>query len=124
MHLLEGLPNFRTTERRPFLSEVQFSYTVGNIRYVGSGRARDFNGEFLSFETDQLIGENSEIELRLPCEFALQRVCSLELIVRGRVVRKESGVSVIRLGTCEFHTWGSASFNQTETRGTICNQVM
>jgi hypothetical protein len=124
MYLLEGLPNFRTSEWRPGQSEIQFSYSVGDIRYVGSGRARDLNGSFLSFESDQLIREDSEIELRLPCKFVLQRICSLELIMRGRVVRKNAGLSVVRLEACEFHTWGNASFDQTENRGTICNQVM
>lgn len=124
MRGLEIPVDLRKVERQALAMELRFSYRLGNMTYVGTGRTRNFGGETVCFETDQFLRGRGELELRIPCTFRLQSVCHLELVVRGPLVRKDAKVAVMRMGSYEFQTHGDRSFSHVASCGVTCDLAL
>ncbi len=113
--------DLRAIERHNLALELQYSYRLGNVTYLGTGRTRDLGGDVVSFETDQSLRGNGELELRIPWPFMLQSICPLELIVRGPLVRKDGDLAVLRMKNYEFRTHGDRSFSYAASCGVTCD---
>jgi hypothetical protein len=113
--------DLRRTERHSLAMELQFSYRLGDVTYVGTGRTRDLGADTICFETDQEIRGNGELELRIPWPVRLQSICLLELVVRGPLVRKDGSVAVLRMKSYEFRTHGDRSFSYLASCGVTCD---
>jgi hypothetical protein len=116
-----GKPGRRQRIRYQLHKELRFSYREGNSVFFGSGRTRDLGEGGIRFESDHEVPRNSEIELRISLPVRLQDVCSLELVVRGRVLRSDRHGYVLRVGSCEFRTCGNLSFDQPSAGKRACS---
>jgi hypothetical protein len=101
--------------------ELRFSYRSGNITYLGTGRTRNLSAEAVCFEIDQEVNAGKDIELRIPWPSRLQSICSLELVLRGQIVRKGPSFAVLQLESYEFQTCGDRSFSSSNNCGVTCN---
>jgi hypothetical protein len=101
--------------------ELSYSYRSGNSVWFGTGHTTDLSDEAIHFENDGKLPRGAEVELRIAWPFRLQRVCQLELIVRGPVVRTGAEGAVLKLNSYEFRTCGERSFDQAASLGTACN---
>jgi hypothetical protein len=117
----EGL---RTAERLALALDLRFSYSSGNVTYMGTGRTRNLSGGGVCFEFDQELRGKPDLELRIALPSRLQSVCDLELVVRGTLVRKHGDVAVLRTESYEVQTCGNRSFSQAANRGVTCNVCM
>ena len=113
--------DLRKLQRHPLVLELSFSYQSEGVTYIGTGRTRNLGGETISFETDQEFRKKGDVELRILWPFRLQGVCQLELVIKGVVVRTDSNLVVLRMGSCEFKTLGDRSFSQHTSWGVTCN---
>ena len=114
----------RATERYTQALELRFSYSCGNVTYLGTGRTRNLGAGGVCFEPDQDLKERSWLELRISWPSLLQRVCPLELVVRGPLLRKDADVAVLRMDSYEFQTCANPSFSPLVSRGVTCNVSM
>jgi len=108
-------------ERHLVTMELRFSYRIGSVTYMGTGRIRNLSSQAVCFESDQDIRRGTELELRIPWAFQLQGICPLELVVTGQLVRKNGAVTVIRMKSYEFQTHGDRSFSQLASCGITCD---
>jgi hypothetical protein len=113
--------DLRAIERHALATELQYSYQLGGVTYVGTGRTRDLGGEIISFETDQSLRGSGELELRIPWPYMLHSICALELVVRGTLIRKDAQVAVLRVKDYEFRTHGDRSFTHRDNCGVTCD---
>ncbi|HWE52216.1 MAG TPA: hypothetical protein VG273_20645 [Bryobacteraceae bacterium] len=111
----------RRRTRYELQKELRFSYRQGSSLFFGSGRTKDMGDEGIRFESDHVLPRNSEIELRISWPLRLQDVCSLELVVRGPIVRSDSNGCVIRVKSCEFQTCGDRSFDPDCSGESACS---
>lgn len=113
--------DLRTIERFSLAMELQYSYRLGSVVYIGTGRTRDLGGEIVSFETDQSLQGTGELELRIPWPVMLHSICPLELVVKGSLIRKDACVVVLRVKNYEFRTHGDRSFSHNDSCGVTCD---
>jgi hypothetical protein len=105
-------PGRRLLPRYEFNKELRFSYRKGSSLFLGTGRTKDLGHDTIRFETDHELPQNAEIELRLDWPVPLQNVCTLELVVRGPLVRSDNHGFLLRVRSCEFQTCGDRAFDQ------------
>jgi len=101
--------------------ELRFSYRSGDITYIGTGRATNLNSRAVCFEIDQEVRGTNDLELRIPWPSRLQEICFLELVLRGRIVRKGRSSAVLQMESYEFQTCGDRSFSSLDNCGVTCN---
>jgi len=101
--------------------ELRFSYRSGDITYIGTGRTRNLNSRAVCFEIDQEVHGTKDMELRISWPSRLQEICFLELVLRGRIVRKGRSSAVLQMDSYEFQTCGDRSFSSQGHCGVTCN---
>lgn len=99
--------------------ELQFSWRRGDRTHFGSGRTRDFSEGVICFESDGEVPASAQPELILAWPELLQGVHSIEAIVRGKVIRNQQRIVVLRANLWEFRTCGKAAFYSPPDRGTL-----
>ena len=77
---------------------------------LGFGRTIDVSSGGVLFEAEDHVPAASEIELALQWPLRLHGSCSLQLIVRGRVLRAENRKVAVRSEFHEFRTAPRAAF--------------
>lgn len=111
----------RADQRFPLDMELRFSYRSGNVTYIGTGRIRNISSGAVCFEIDQEVRNRTEVELRIAWPSRLQRICPLELVVRGLLFRRGPNVAVVKMEGYEFQTHGESSFNPCSDSGLTCD---
>jgi hypothetical protein len=117
-----GVPaEFRADQRFSVNMELRYSYRSSDLTYIGTGRTSNLSNTAICFEIDQEVMAGGDIEVRIAWPSRLQHVCSLELVLRGRIVRKGPNFAVLQIASYEFQTFGDRSFNSLNSRGVTCN---
>jgi hypothetical protein len=117
-----GLPaELRADQRFTANMELRYSYRSADLTYIGTGRTWNLSNTAVCFEIDQEVKAGSDIEVRIAWPSRLQHVCSLELVLCGRIVRKGRDFAVLQMDSYEFQTCGDRSFSSLNSRGVTCN---
>lgn len=103
---------------RRYLVDIQlrYTYTRDGVAYLGSGKVLDLSRSGVRFETDSPPPDGTEVEMRLAWPLLLQKVCPLELLIRGEVDGTSARGTVVRNEHYEFRTCGQRSFDQAVAR--------
>ena len=99
----------RTTGRYPITLDVQYKMLSGErVGRVGCGRTLNISSGGVLLETDQLLPPSGVVELAIQWPFVLREVCSLKLVMRGRIVRLDyqNKATAVRAEFHEFRTAG------------------
>jgi hypothetical protein len=117
----------RLHPRYPISLDLQYKILRGrHVEHFGGGRTLNISSGGVLFETSDfpeaadVAGENGTVELALDWPLLLQKVCAMKLIVRGRIVRRDSKTLALKIEQHEFRTAGvkaRGSFS-TVLRGT------
>jgi hypothetical protein len=110
----------RANQRFDANMELRYSYRSADLTYIGTGRTWNLSNSAVCFEIDQEL-KGGDLEVRIAWPSRLQHVCALELVLRGRVVRKGPSFAVLQLDNYEFQTCGDRSFSSLNGRGVTCN---
>ena len=103
----------RGKHRYELAMDLRYSYRQSGRIWRGAGRTRDLSDQAVCFENDLNAPDGTEMELRIAWPQRLQRVCDLELVIRGALIRSDSGRAVLRIGSYEFRTCGERSFDRS-----------
>jgi hypothetical protein len=110
----------RADQRFAVNMELRYSYCSADLTYIGTGRIWNLSNTALCFEIDQEV-KAGDLEVRIAWPSRLQHVCNLELVLRGRIVRKGPNFAVLQTDSYEFQTFGDRSFSSLKSRGVTCN---
>jgi hypothetical protein len=102
----------RLNGRYPITLELQYKMlNKGRVEHLGLGRTLNISSGGVLFEADGHLPPNGPIELALSWPFLLEGICNLKLVMRGRVVRCDTGSRAIAVKAeyHEFHTAGVRS---------------
>ena len=116
-----GVPvEWRADQRFAVNMELRYSYRSANLTYIGTGRTWNLSNTAVCFEIDQEVSAG-DLEVRIAWPSRLQHICALELVLRGRIVRKGQKFAVLQLDNYEFQTCGDRSFSSLNDRGITCD---
>jgi hypothetical protein len=99
----------RLNGRYPITLELQYKLLhKGRVEHLGVGRTLNISSGGVLFEADGLLPPTGPIELALSWPFLLEGICNLKLVMRGRIVRCDTGSRAIAVKAeyHEFHTAG------------------
>jgi hypothetical protein len=102
----------RLRGRYPIALDVQYKLLNGDHVYrVGCGKTLNISSGGVLFETDQQLPSSGVVELAIKWPFVLREVCSLKLVMRGRIVRNDASAkaTAVRAEHHEFRTAGVIS---------------
>ena len=100
----------RVATRYPLQLEVEYrTLPVLGTPVSGSGRTRDLSSKSISLEIDEGVRTGTPVEVAVQWPVALNGCVPLKLMVRGRVVRTEPGMAVLRIEQRWFQTQRKAS---------------
>ncbi len=111
----------RANGRYPIALEVHYKVLRGDrVDRVGSGRTLNISSGGVLVETDQLLPPTGFVELAIQWPFLLREVCSLKLVMRGRIVRRDyhTNATAVRAEFHEFRTAGIRPSKSDDARGT------
>lgn len=117
--LEEQRVDHRANGRYPISLEVQYKLLRGDrVVRVGSGKTLNISSSGVLFETDELLPPTGVVELAIQWPFLLRKVCSLKLVMRGRIVRRDypSRATAVRAYSHEFRTAGVRASISQEAR--------
>lgn len=120
----EELVDQRVNGRYPIALEVQYKLLRGDrvnkVDRVGCGRTLNISSGGVLFETDQLLPPTGFVELAIQWPFLLREVCSLKLVMRGRIVRRDNHTkaTAVRAESHEFRTAGVRPSRRDDARST------
>ena len=101
----------RVCPRYRYEGEVWFEQEAGDgARRTGHGVTADISRRCVRFCSEERLEPGTELTLRVSWPEMLQRVCSLELLVRGVVTEVNSRGTLVSIGSYEFRTCGARSF--------------
>jgi hypothetical protein len=98
-------------ERYPITLELQYKLlSGGRVEQLGVGRTLNVSSGGVLFESDDLLPAGGPIELAMNWPFLLEGICSLKLVMRGRIVRCDpnSKAAAVKAEYHEFRTAGLA----------------
>lgn len=99
----------RANGRYPIALGVQYKLLRGDrVVSVGCGKTLNISSGGVLLETDQPLPSSGVVELAIQWPFLLRDVCSLKLVMRGRIVRRDyhSKATAVRAESHEFRTAG------------------
>jgi hypothetical protein len=108
----------RANGRYPIALDVQYKLLRGDrVISMGSGKTLNISSGGVLLETDQPLPPSGVVELAIQWPFLLREVCSLKLVVRGRIVRRdhETKATAVRNESHEFRTAGIRSSRRDDT---------
>lgn len=95
----------RSHQRYPIELKVEYKLmTKGRVERLGTGRTTNISSGGIFFETDDTLPEQGRLELAMEWPFLLEGVCPLKLVMRGRIVRKETTGVAVKIVNHEFRT--------------------
>lgn len=101
-------PDHRARGRYPICLDLQYKLLRGSrVEQAGTGKTVNISSGGVLFETDDWLPPRGSVELALEWPFLLQGVCSLKLVMRGRIVRSESNGRAIAV-RADFHEFRTA----------------
>jgi hypothetical protein len=122
--LEEQRVDHRANGRYPISLEVKYKLLRGDrVIRVGSGRTVNISSGGVLFETDEVLPPTGFVELAIQWPFLLRKVCSLKLVMRGRIVRRDyhSKATAVRAHSHEFRTAGVRNSTVHEPRSAPAN---
>lgn len=111
----------RANGRYPIALEVQYKLLRGDrVVSVGCGKTLNISSGGVLLETDQPLPQSGVVELAIQWPFLLRDVCSLKLVMRGRIVRRDyhSKATAVRAESHEFRTAGVRTSRGDDRRST------
>jgi hypothetical protein len=109
----------RAKGRYPIALDVQYKLLRGDrVISVGCGKTLNISSGGVLFETDQLLPPSGVVELAIQWPFLLREVCSLKLVMRGRIVRRDydTKATAVRAEFHEFRTAGVRPSRSAEAK--------
>jgi len=106
----------RLNGRYPITLELQYKLlNKGRVEHLGVGRTLNISSGGVLFETDELLPATGPIELALSWPFLLQGICNLKLVMRGKIVRCDTGSKAIAV-KAEYHEFHTAGVHAPKSR--------
>jgi hypothetical protein len=103
----------RADRRYPIALRLQYKLIAkGGVQCLGSGRTINISSRGVLFESDDAMPTSGQIELVLNWPFALQGVCALKLIMRGRILRTQEKTVALKTVFREFRTAGRSALGE------------
>jgi hypothetical protein len=100
----------RLSARYPILLELQYKLVRNRrVERHGSGRTLNMSSGGVLFEVDKLLPPDGLIELSMNWPLMLDGVCTLKLVMRGRILRGDAKTTAIKAEYHEFRTAGVGS---------------
>jgi len=102
----------RLKGRYPIALDVQYKLlSRDGVDRVGCGKTLNISSGGVLFETDQQLPASGVVELAIKWPYVLRDVCSLKLVVRGHIVRRDASTkaTAVRAEHHEFRTAGIIS---------------
>ena len=93
--------------RRRYDLDLQLQYKIiehSRVVGVGPGQIADISSSGAAFWTNETLKPGSYLELSIPWPVPLNDGCALKLIVEGRVIRSQDGLTAMRVDRYEFRT--------------------
>jgi hypothetical protein len=118
----EELVDQRVNRRYPIALEVHYKVLRGErvkkLDRVGCGRTLNISSGGVLLETDQLLPPAGFVELAIQWPFLLREVCSLKLVIHGRIVRQDnhSKATAIKAESHDFRTAGVRPSRRDDAR--------
>ncbi len=109
----------RANGRYPIALEVQYKLLRGDrVLRMGCGKTLNISSGGVLFETDELLPPTGLVEVAIQWPFLLRKVCSLKLVMRGRIVRRDyhSKATAVRAQSHEFRTAGIRTSSREDVR--------
>lgn len=111
----------RANGRYPITLDVQYKVLNGDrVDRIGCGRTLNISSGGVLLETDQLLPPTGFVELSIKWPFVLSEVCSLKLVMRGRIVRLDyqNKATAVRAEFHELRTAGIRPSTNDPTKTT------
>ena len=109
----------RSKRRYAIEREVKYRLLSGHqIAETGVGKTLNISSSGVSFTTSQALHVGSIVELSVSWPALLNNSCAMKLMVFGRVVRSESGISAMTIERYEFRTQGTRQMQPPANTGT------
>jgi hypothetical protein len=103
----------RAKGRYPIALEVHYKVLSGDrVDRVGCGRTLNISSGGVLLETDQMLPPTGVVELAIQWPFLLREVCSLKLVMRGRIVRRDYQIKATAV-RAEFHEFRTAGVRRS-----------
>lgn len=97
----------RARQRFPLNLEVRFTAGKGPRQQIqGRGEVVNISSRGVAFRTGTALTPEQSIQASIEWPVTLNGDCVLRVTVEGRVIRVESGLSVMRVDRYEFRTGG------------------
>jgi hypothetical protein len=111
-------PEHQTTDRRanrryPIALRLQYKLIAkGRVQRLGLGRTINISSHGVLFESEDAMPTSGQMELVLNWPFALQGVCALKLVMRGRILRTQEKTVALKTVFREFRTAGRSGLGE------------
>jgi hypothetical protein len=120
----EDRSDHRLNRRYPITLELQYKLlNRGRVERRGIGRTLDISSSGVLFESDTPLPSSSQIELAMDWPFLLDGVCTLKLVMRGRIVRSDAKAAAFKAEYHELRTAGVRSRSAVVTNSEIAASV-
>ena len=121
-------PSMRHLERRldcryGFDQPLLFSLRQHCTASLGAGHTIELGAGGLLFQSDCPPLDGALIQVEIIWPFLVQGVCSVVLVVDGRVVRTDARGTAVQMGQYLFQTADSRSFDCAIGSGWTCNLI-
>jgi hypothetical protein len=101
----------RANRRYPIALPLQYKLIAkGRVQRLGFGRTINISSHGVLIECDDPVPARGQMELNWP--FPIQSVCALNLIMRGRIVRKREKTVALKTVFQEFRTAGRSALGE------------
>ena len=103
----------RLHQRYPITLKVEYKLLKkGRVDRLGTGRTINISSGGIFFETGDTLPVKSRVELAMDWPCLLEGVCALKLVMRGRIVRKDTAGIAVQIASHEFRTAGVRSLSR------------
>jgi hypothetical protein len=102
---LEERPRYR---RYPLRLEVQYKILhFGHVKISGTGRTVNISAHGVFFEVDRALPEKGTLTISIKWPILLGGAYHLNLVTRGRIVRRDGNRVAVKFAGHEFRTRGT-----------------
>jgi len=106
----------RLHQRYPIVLKIEYKLLKkGRIEVFGTGRTMNISSGGIFLEADDTLPAYGRVELAMEWPFLLEGVCALKLVMRGRIVRKDTSGIAVQIARHEFRTAGARAMSRLAT---------
>src|SRR5579863_1878243 len=106
----------RLHQRYPIVLKIEYKLLKkGRVEVFGTGRTMNISSGGIFFEADDPLPVYGRVELAMEWPFLLEGVCALKLVMRGRIVRKDTSGIAVQIARHEFRTAGVRAMSRLAT---------